>query len=833
MDLRQIHSGLEPARFRPSTSQKGSCLKLPSIPSVFLIFKKRNNVSEICFLASFVLASNAFSGWALAEGGSSGYFLDWVPRNELSLEEQASLPAVCHGAYKTLSHSFTNSDATQLSAESADYLADGSIHLKGDVKIQSQSTSLLTGEAKFSHDRQRIQVLDGITLRQGGIIVHGDEGSFNLDDQQFNISNSEYAVLAGGLRGTASRISQTSQGEVLISDGSYTSCSPGDNSWRIVGKNIRLNRDTGFGTVEHAKLKLADLPVFYWPYFRFPIDDRRHTGLLTPSLSIGRNGVEELEQPFYLNIAPNADTTLSPRWYKERGVLLNSEFRWMVTENHYVEVSNSFFDNDPDYGADRKLTQLVLNGKVTDRWRYRVDYSEASDDYFLNDFEAGFTAVNTYELLQLAEAEGLYDNWQLIARVQGYQQLDPDLSDEEQAYYKLPELQANGHWKSGGLTYGINTQWVAFRRDIKNSVTGGIVNGAIDWGTSLQAGRYHLEPFVVYRQDAPWGYWSLKGRLMQTGYWLERQPSGVGDSTQRIIPSVSADGSLYFEREIQLLQNNYIQTLEPRIFFTASPTEEQVDIPVFDTAEYVFDMNQLYRDTRFSGVDRAGDLIKTSLGVTSRFIANSSGREQLTLNAGQAFYAKDRTVTTSSDPNDEVSYFHSRESSSLILQALWQPTDRLMAKVTRQWDYNKNRLERQDQQVAAVLPGDATLMVRHSRALSNCTLLGNCESDDETYSEVADLGLLYPFNDQWRTFFAHKQDLKNDTRLEQIAGVEYESCCWLVRLARHQWQTSSSTSTSDDSIGIQLVLKGFGGIGQKSSFAQMEEYIPGYTPITK
>ncbi len=778
------------------------------------------------------LISGLFSGVASAQSDKS-YFLDWVPRSDFPEQEQATLPSFCAGGYRPQPYIHPEGQSTQITAESADYLADGSIHLKGKVRILSPEMSLQAEEATVSSDRSKIEAINYVTLRQDGVVVHGDKGTFDLENDQFEIVNPVYAIPGDGMRGRAATITQSGPGEVSIAGGSYTSCAPGDNSWRLVGSDIDLDQESGFGTAVHARLELADIPVFYWPYFRFPIDDRRHTGLLMPSLSVGSDGLEEYEQPLYLNLAPNADATLSPRWYKDRGVLLNSEFRLLATENHYGEVSSSYFQNDPDFGDDRQLSQLILKGKPADRWRYRVDYSEASDDYFLNDFEAGFSASNTRELLQLAEAEGRYDNWQLIARVQGYQQLDPDLDDEDKVYYKLPELQANGRWRNDGLTYGVNSQWVAFSRDINNPVTGSVTNGAVDWGTSLQANRYHLEPFAEYRDDSLWGYWLVKGRLMQTGYHLDDQPNGVDDSTQRMIPVVSADGGLYFEREMQLFESDYIQTLEPRIFFTASPTEEQVDNPVFDTAEYAFDINQLYRDTRFSGVDRAGDLIKTSLGVTSRFIANDSGREHLTLNAGQAFYGKDRTVTTSSDPNEEVSYFHSRDSSPLILQALWQPTDRLMAKITRQWDYNKDRLERQDQQVTALLPGGTTMMVRHSRALSNCTLLDNCEADDETYSEVADLGLLYPFNDQWRTFFAHKQDLKNDTRLEQIAGVEYESCCWLVRFARHQWQTSSSTSTSDDSIGIQLVLKGFGGIGQKSSFAQMEEYIPGYTPITK
>jgi len=768
-----------------------------------------------------------------ADPSAKSYSLDWVPYSDLTVKEKEQVPSFCAGMYRPQSNISSKDGSTQVTADTADYLEDGSISLIGNVQIVSKDMTLQAEEAFVSADRSEVKAYRYVTIRQNGVVVHGDEGTFNLKRDQFNITNPVYAMPVDGMRGAATHIEQGDSGDIVIAGGSYTSCAPSDNSWQLVGSNIDLDQDSGFGTAIHARLELADIPVFYWPYLKFPIDDRRHTGLLMPSLSVGQDGIDEYEQPLYLNIAPNADATLSPHWYKSRGVLLNSEFRWLVAENHYVEVASSYFDNDPEFDDDRQLSQLVMKGQITGQWRYNVDYSEASDDYFLTDFETGFTAANISELLQTAEIEGRYDHWQLIGRLQGYQQLDPDLADGDKVYYKLPELQANGRWQTGGLAYGVKTQLVEFRRDITTPIAGSVYDGTIDWGNTVEAQRYHLEPYVEYREDALWGYWQLKGRLQHTGYKLDGQPDGVDEQPQRLTPVVSADGGLYFDRDTRFFDQPYTQTLEPRLFFAASPTEEQVDNPIFDTDEYAFDVNQLYRDTRFSGVDRAGDLIKTTLGVTSRFIQNSSGREQLVLNAGQSFYAKDRTVSTSSDGNETLSYDQTRDASPLVVEAIWQPTERITARVSRQWDYNNDRIEREEEQLTVEFANGASAMLRHYRSLSNCTLLNNCTTDDEVSSDVADLGLFYPINDQWRTFYAHKQDLKNDTQLERIAGVEYESCCWLVRFARHQWQTSSTTATSDDSIGVQLVLKGFGGIGQKGSFARTEDYIPSYTPISK
>ncbi|MFG1490290.1 LptA/OstA family protein, partial [Oceanospirillum sp. HFRX-1_2] len=274
--------------------------------------KKRFPASGAGQLLACVFVVSLFSNSALAAEPGTSHFLDWVPRNELSPEEQSALPSFCAGSYRPLPFQQPEGDSTQITAESADYLADGSIHLRGNVKIISPEISLQAEEAKVSADRSRIEAINYVTLRQNGVVVHGDEGKFNLNDDQFEIVNPEYALPKDGMRGKASTIIQTAPGEVVISDGSYTSCAPGDNSWRLVGSDIELDQESGFGTAIHARLELADIPVFYWPYFRFPIDDRRHTGLLMPSLSVGSDGLDEYEQPLYLNLAPNADATLSP-----------------------------------------------------------------------------------------------------------------------------------------------------------------------------------------------------------------------------------------------------------------------------------------------------------------------------------------------------------------------------------------------------------------------------------------------------------------------------------------------------------------------------------------
>lgn len=72
------------------------------------------------------------------------------------------------------------------------------------------------------------------------------------------------------------------------------------------------------------------MPVLAVPYFNFPIDDRRTTGLLSPTFGYSNESGVQLTAPVYLNLAPNYDLTLTPSYMSKRGAKLDAEFRYMT-----------------------------------------------------------------------------------------------------------------------------------------------------------------------------------------------------------------------------------------------------------------------------------------------------------------------------------------------------------------------------------------------------------------------------------------------------------------------------------------------------------------------
>ena len=828
--LNQSALAVRRAIYRPS-SLSGSVLSLLS-----------------CFLVSVPV---------LAESDHVGAELGWQPFSSLTKEQKQSLDRTkrrtvvsqssCQGFY--LHEAFqppVYAGTTEITADQAEYQVDGGVSLNGNVTARSVDMQVQADQASMTEDRSLMRATGHVrVLQQNGLLL-GDKGEFYPDDKRMEINNAQYLLYQNEFRGKADRIRMVRDGVIEVTDGSYTSCPPNDNSWQIISSDIELDKDSGFGTAKHARLELSDVPVFYWPYLKFPIDDRRHTGLLWPELSLDNKGLEEYKQPIYLNLASNYDATLAPHWFRDRGVLMNTEFRYLLPEKHMGQIQYSFLNRDSEFNnEDRDLFAAQAQGYIAPGWSYYLDYGKASDDYYFRSFESGFDNTNTEKLDQLFETRYYHGAWSFRAALQGFQELNPALTDAQREYYKLPELEANYRagirpGRGSGLSWGSNNQTVTFRRDIDDgSGSRGSVadDGTVVWGSELETQRTYLEPYIGFRQESVSGFWSINARAGLSAYKLSNQPQGIDSSQQRVIPVVTADSGLIFDRTMTAFGQSYTQTLEPRLFWTWSPKEEQTDIPLFDTDEYRFDSHQLFRDTRFTGNDRQGDLHKISLGLTSRFIDDESGREKLSFMIGQAFYPEDRSVTTSSDPNEVLDYQHTRSVSPLVTEARYSPFDWLTmsASYLMNTDRSTFSTERREERFSIRHPSGISFQLRHSKHYTDCDISGTCGVGDDRYEETADLGFAAPLNDQWRMFIIARRDLEARRYMERVAGLEYESCCWMLRIANHEYYSGDdfdNPNAQEEKFLIQLVLKGFGAVGQGAAYQRAQEFIPGYTSQT-
>lgn len=629
--------------------------------------------------------------------------LDWQLYTDYSANQ------VCEGYYLSpeldLPEAHLAAEQAKLFADAAqvDYSAKGGLLMQGDVRLRKGPFYLTADQAKFNAARDHAELMGNIGVRQDGLLLRGAEGEYQLEIDQLTMSEAHYVVHQQRLRGSAWKLEQGADGVVTLRDSSMTSCAPGDNAWRLVAGRLKLNRDTGFGDAYNVRMEILKMPVFYWPWLRFPIDNRRHTGLLSPSISWSKNSGLDYQQPFYWNIAPNLDATFYPRQIDSRGFMLGSELRYL-TEKNSGEVYYARLNNDKKFEQyDRWNFAAKHKGSLNADFSYQLDFAQVGDDRYLEDLNSNSFVTAETELLQQLSFSYKNRGWQTKLNFQGYQKLKPtkedspieapyklfDLTQGRKAsqteYYRLPQLEIRktarwGNNYQGALLIDFTQFKGLFDKELEND--SGIKNyesiiispkpGSNDKYYFDRVGQYgvpnalrlHLQPSLNAEWRWPWAYIRPEAKLKFTQYDLKPYWSATLEEEKRnnidlkpsaLVPVFSLDSGLYLERDAQLLNKKLLQTLEPRLYFAYVPFVEQYQIPNFFDGAFVEDSyGQLFRAERTNGLDRVGDVKKVTLGLTQRLISQNTGRELASLGVAKAVYLENRRIDGKYIHPDEV-----------------------------------------------------------------------------------------------------------------------------------------------------------------------------------
>lgn len=674
-----------------------------------------------------------------------------LPSSLLDWQAYAEPPAgqVCRGFYLSpeleLPESHLPFGSARLFAESAEirYSPEGGLSLQGDVRLRRGTIYLTADEAEVSADQNEVQLSGDLAVRQDGLLLRADDGYYRLDQRFIQLQRAHYVLHEQRLRGSAWRLEQQPDGRVLLNDAALTSCAPGDQAWRLVAGKLELNRESGFGDAWHVRMEVHRVPVFYWPWLRFPIDDRRHTGLLSPSLSYSRsNGLDYL-QPIYWNLAPNHDATFYPRYIGDRGFMLGAEFRYLKPSDSGRLYYARLGDDERYGGLDRWHVEAEHQGHLGSRLSYRLDFGQVSDDRYFRDLGRDGLDTDDKNLLQQLRFDYRQGIWRSSLAWQGYQKLEPDqytlpgdvnpgpqydLLDlrsgrdaRYQDYYYWPQLSLRGgDWLTERWRWNLETELTYFSKRFDaglsplDSWQSGIVAAPggghyiNHWG-SPDALRLYLQPGLQGDWRWPWAYVRPQAYLKYTHYdldpyWdaaaLPQDRSSVELQPSYTQPVFSLDTGLFLERDAQWFGTNLLQTLEPRVYAAYVPFVEQYEIPnLFDSSFLEPDINQFFRAERIGGRDRTGDLEKVALGLTQRLILPDSGRELARLTLAKEFYLSDRRIIDEATtlhpddpgrsdnlPREQRPYQAVRNQSSLGLQGSWNITPDLALRSNLLWD---------------------------------------------------------------------------------------------------------------------------------------------------
>jgi len=781
--------------------------------------------------------------------------LDWVLRHQLPQEMQDSLPSFCSGAYLPPKLVAREDESIEVNADNALYHeVDGAV-FTGNVLLEQKDRRISghkatynkdTGAASFQGNEQ------GIQFRADQITMVAERLDYNANTGEANLYDAEYAITERHMRGQAERLQIRQEGVAVLETATYTFCEPGHNDWDVRASEIELDQNEGWGEAYHTRLRIQKVPVFYFPYYRFPISDKRLTGFLDPTLDLDIQGkdvetasvaVKEFAAPFYINIAPNYDDTLTPRFVRDHGLLWGNEFRYLnilgegsITATYLGDdLSNEKDEASEDFRQAERWSKAVRHsGKIGQYWSHRVHYDEVSDIDYTDDFRQAGSVSRASHLQQKAEFEFNDGNWQLLTLVESSQTVDTSVTDNDKPFRKLPQATFSklNSYETNQFNYEFTAQATRFTR----------TNNGLSGVDKINGDRFHTDATISYPLENAWGFVTPKVKALRTEYSFNNLDDSVEadyrEQVTRNISTSSLDAGIYLEREFDFFSSAYVQTLEPRIMYAYTPYVDQSDIPLFDTAESDFSYSRLFNPNRFSGYDRVGDTEQVTLGLTTRFI-NEGGNEVLRGSLGQILFFADRKVEL--NPGDVTLEDENRITSSAFAGEIeWNLSSDLRFNTSVQYNPRVKATTFAQRQAGAseerIEKATAQLSYRNER---NWIVDVNFNHVEEKKEKQLGAAFFAPITDRWAFFGQQKRDIwpyrsratrelkdeENTYIIEGLGGIEYQNCCWRVQLSYEEH--TKSDSTKDYQFLMQFHLKGLGIFGRQTD-VMLGERIYGY-----
>ncbi|ABZ75493.1 Organic solvent tolerance protein [Shewanella halifaxensis HAW-EB4] len=678
----------------------------------------------------------------------------------------------------------------------------------GDVNFSQGGRNIAADEAILNQQTEELHANGNLVFQDSMFTVTADSLVAKMRSNSAVLSGAQYWLTGQQIHGDAEKLEITTDNNLLLSGTNFTTCPGKDPAWLLEADRIKIDSSEEWGEIWDAKIKIAGIPVMYVPYMTIPVSDKRKSGFLFPTFSTSTTNGVEVATPYYWNIAPEYDLTFTPNYMSARGLFTKTEFRYLAGEKQHGQLNFEYLANDNklDNSPDRYLYHWDHSGAINENWRVLANYTEVSDNNYFNDLNSDVQRATDNQLNRIGEIAYFEQNWDFSARVQDIKVL----GEEEKPYQVMPQVTFNyrapSYWH--GLDFKLYSEATNFEHQDREYSA---------------ATRVHLEPSISYPIHGPAGSLTSEVKLLQTNYWQDDRSdlsdSELRDRVNRTLPEVRIHGQVNFERFTDYFDTNYRQTLEPQFQYLYVGYQDQSDIGIYDTAPLQEDYNGLFRDRRFSGLDRIADANQFTLGLTTKLF-NEQNREVFKFSLGQIIYLEDSRVGINDIPGSNDTFTQEGTSNSAIAAEL---STQLYADwfLSGSIQYDAKESENKKSEVTVdYRPGTNKLLQASYRYVPDLLNTNTNESVD-----IKQLGFrgAWPINDSLYLVGNWYYDLNESRAVETYTGFQYESCCWAVRLSYH-YRIKTNYIDEDNPVqdtrelfesGIYLnfIIKGLGGSG--------------------
>lgn len=714
----------------------------------------------------------------------------------------------------------TANETTVLEADQVVGRRLGETIASGNVRIKRGTLRMRADEIRFDELADTVSAQDGVEVDSGGgLTVSGPRAEMTLYSATGKVESPRYCYAPPAQpahtvplvrsfsddsrpqfsgEGGAQALFFEGENRYRLAQGTWSSCHGPDPDWYIQANDLQLDLDRNTGVARNSWLVFKGARVLWWPWAEFPLTSDRQSGFLAPSLSLSSSKGLDLSLPYYWNIAPNYDATLTPRLLTKRGLMLGGEYRYLTENYGSGTFRGEWLPEDRQYSGSRALGSWQHQQTLLPGLTANIDFNAVSDEAYFDDIS---TQIETTALTHLSRKATLaYSGgwWSAALVAQSWQTLGAE-NYASAPYEQLPQFTLNAaRTLPGGLQFTFDSEWTAF--DLQRR-----------YDSRARGDRLYAYPQLSWRYERPEGFLQPKVGLNFTRYHLDHQPLTDGrDSITRTLPVLSLDGGLYFDRNAHLFGRTMRQTLEPRLYYVYAPYRRQDDIPVFDTARYDFSMAQLFTENRYSGKDRFADANQLTLALTSRLIEERSGVERLQLMLGQRYYFADRKVLLPGEAQTQSN------RSDLLAQVRGEIGHNVSINTALQYNLDDRRSERYK------------FGVRYLPAPGKSLSAGYRFANSTDLREV-DVAGQWPIRQNWLLVGRVSRSITDGRITDAIGGIEYNAGCWRLRTAVHHF------TTSDDKLNntffLQLELNGLGALGTNPTNL-LRRSVPGYGQIS-
>jgi len=690
----------------------------------------------------------------------------------------------------------------------ADALLQPSSHeyiMKGNAVLKQPGLVVLSDEARYNKLEKTAVFNGNIELHQPQMMIKADQATINNADKTATLTNTQYQILPSRSHGRSDSIHiDDKQQQAKLAKASLTTCKINSNKsvdWDLQFDDLRIDNTSRRVIGKHTTLYFKDVPIFYTPYFDYPLDNRA-SGLLFPEIGSYKSLTQTqsnqyLKLPYYFNIAPNIDDTLTAIPMTQRGLAIENEFRYMA-KHHDIEHQATFTLTglQDNLSASEGLVSadtagnLSYGNKLSKRWRASINASQnwgrgftsslvwddVSDTQFFADIPVQDELKTATQKLRKAQLNYHNDNFKAYIQVLDYLRLQNATIN----YEKRPEI---------GVSYA------KYMGEFEFDIAATLADFAIDNAAKPEARRFHSTPKLTYQFQNAYSHLTTTLIANQTYYSMNDShhiPS-TGNNIDRMIPQFAIQGGLVFERDIEILGKHYIQTLEPKLQYLYTPYEDQSHIALFDTANRSLDFSNLFELNRFTGADRIGDANQIAAALTTKLQTNT-GKPIAEAGIGQIAYFTDRLVTLSGLPETDA-------FSDVFIK---------FGLILDNWYFSSTtQLDNQD---LTLTNANSRLkwQRQNSILLANHTLNNQGKSNE---TEMFSLGGYTKIYTNWDLGLYSSYDMHGNDLYETQLGLRYDNCCWGVEFIAERTQLENGLY--NDGIQVQFELKGLSSSGTR------------------